>query len=136
MYQFRCPQCSEIKTAATDMYGRVTRSGGEPCPECVAVNRGGYASLLGRITHEDRMTQNEIDGLFTVKGRTRKARKARRTSRGVRKALQRGDHIAEGVSTHPPGSKERLADLAAFYNLATSFDNPAEGHDAPSPFNV
>ena len=85
------------------------------------------------IRHEDMMTASEIDHLFTVKGRVRKVRKARRASRGVRKALQRGDHIADGVSVHPPGSKERLADLAEFYNLA---DPQVWGDDAPSPFNV
>ena len=81
------------------------------------------------ITHEDMMTDAELNGLFSVDGkRVRKPRK-QRVKRGFRKALQSEDTLVEGVSVHPPGSKQRLADLAAFYDIATKFDAP------PSPFD-
>ena len=78
---------------------------------------------------QDMMTDGELNGLFTVKGREIKAKK-KPLCRGFKKALQGVDHLAEGVSAHPPGSKARLADLAEFYNMAVLFDAP------PSPFNV
>jgi len=40
------------------------------------------------------------------------------------------DTLVDGVSVHKPGSKGRVADLAAFYNIAERFNEP------PSPFNI
>jgi len=40
----------------------------------------------------------------------------RKLKRGERKAQQVGDHLREGISTHPPGSRGRIADLAAHYS--------------------
>lgn len=82
------------------------------------------------ISLQGMMTDNELNNLFSVKNkRVRKARKARKASRGFRKALQRDDNIVGGVTTHPPGSKQRVADLAAFYDIAERFDTPPSAFD-------
>ena len=72
------------------------------------------------------LSDADCDTLF-VKPR-RKTRKTRKT-RGFRKALQRDDNLIGGVSTHPPGSKQRVADLAAFYDIAERFDVPPSAFD-------
>jgi hypothetical protein len=82
-----------------------------------------------KIKLEERMTAEEINGLFSVERKRIPKGHTSKVKRGFRKAVQSEDTLAEGVSTHPPGSEERLADLAEFYDIATQFDTP------PSPFN-
>jgi hypothetical protein len=84
------------------------------------------------IKHEERFTDQEMLDMFTwdAKPKTRRKRVWKDTrKRGFKKAVGSEDTLIEGVSVHPPGSKERLTDLAAFYDLAVKFDDP------PSPFD-
>jgi hypothetical protein len=81
------------------------------------------------ITLEERFSAEELAAMFTIKGRRGRMKKAKKASRGFRKAIQPHDHIAEGVSVHPPG-KNRVADLAAFYEISQ-----ITGMEV-SPFNI
>lgn len=63
----------------------------------------------------------------TPKGwRFKPIRKKKKKKKKKRIALN--DNIRNGVTIHPPGSKERVADLAAFY--------AANGDNEISAFNV
>ena len=85
-----------------------------------------------KIKHEDRFTMVEMFQMFQVdcdphaEGKTvrsrcsdvkvplwRYRRKAQR--KGRMKAPQLGDGIREGVTIHPPGSRERIEDMQKFY---------------------
>lgn len=78
-----------------------------------------------KIKAEDRFSNAELLDMFTwdTKPKTRRKRVARDT-RGFKKACQPYDNIRSGVTVHPPGSSQRLADLKAFYDIATKFDEP------------
>ena len=52
-------------------------------------------------------------------------------SRGVCKALQTSDHLMEGVSPHPPGSRGRVAALISFYQAAHTLKHEASAFVIP-----
>lgn len=80
-----------------------------------------------KVKHEDRFSDQEMLDMFTwdAKPKTRRKRVMRDTrKRGFRKACQPYDNVRDGVTVHPPGTSQRLADLKAFYDIATKFDEP------------
>jgi len=81
------------------------------------------------ITLQAMMSDDELNNLFTVKNKRVRQIRRKPLRRGFRKALQSEDTLVEGVSIHPPGSKQRVADLAAFYDIAERFDTPPSAFD-------
>ena len=82
-----------------------------------------------KIKLEDRFSENQLRDMFTIRGKRIPRSGGRKASRGVRNAKQPHDHLAEGVSVHPPG-KDRVADLVAFYEIAQITEMEV------SPFNI
>ena len=81
------------------------------------------------IKLEERFSDDELNAMFTVNGRKVRAKRAKGPRRGFRKALQREDHLIDGVSVHPPGSKQRVDDMRAFMDIARLMDEPPSMFD-------